>query len=84
MNLHPKVAAAGSAGALVTVLVWVLALFHVDMPPEVAAALVAVGASAAGWFKTGPVNDETGAADAITLLVAVVIIVILLRVLHLI
>jgi hypothetical protein len=62
MNLHPKVAAAGIAGAVVTITVWALALVHITMPSEVAGSLVLVLMSAAGWFKAGP--DVQGLVDA--------------------
>ena len=47
----PKVAAAGAAGALTTVLVFVAEQRGVDIPPEVAAALTALIAFAAGYLR---------------------------------
>lgn len=47
----PKVAAAGSGGAAATVLIAIAAQFGVDLPPEVAAGIVAVVAFAAGYLK---------------------------------
>ena len=49
----PKVAAAGSAGALGTVLIYVAGLLGVELPPEVAAAVVALVMFAAGYLKKG-------------------------------
>lgn len=56
---QPKVKAAtggaGAAGAITVVLVWVLSMFGVDVPPEVASALTtliaAAGAFLAGYYK---------------------------------
>jgi len=39
---HPKTAAAGIGGALAVIIVWVLSLFSIDVPPEVAAALTTI------------------------------------------
>lgn len=50
-NIHPKVAATGAAGAATVILVWMLGLFNVDMPAEVAAALTTLIGTAAGWFS---------------------------------
>lgn len=57
-NLAPtsKVTAAGTAGAAALVLVWILGSFGVEVPPEVAAALTALIATAAGWLK----RERTG------------------------
>lgn len=49
---RPKVAAAGIAGALTTLVLWVLALYGLSVPPEVAAAIAAVLSFAAGWLKS--------------------------------
>lgn len=46
-----KVAAAGAAGAVTTVVVWAASLAGVDVPPEVAAALTTLIATGAGWLK---------------------------------
>jgi hypothetical protein len=45
-----KVTAATLAGAIATILVWVLHLFGVDMPAEVAAAITTVLAAVAGYM----------------------------------
>jgi hypothetical protein len=45
-----KVTAATLAGAIATILVWVLHLFGVDMPSEVAAAITTVLAAVAGYM----------------------------------
>lgn len=47
----PKVAAAGIAGSITLVGVWVAGLFGLDVPPEVAAAVTAIIATAAGYIK---------------------------------
>lgn len=47
----PKVAAAGSGGAAATVLIAVAAQLGIDLPPEVAAGVVAIVAFAAGYLK---------------------------------
>lgn len=46
------VAVGGAAGAAVTVLIWAAGLAGVDMPAEVAAALVTLAGFAAGWWLT--------------------------------
>jgi hypothetical protein len=45
-----KVTAATLAGAIATILVWVLHLTGVDIPPEVAAAMATVLAAVAGYL----------------------------------
>ena len=53
MKVYSKVKAAGIAGAIVAVLIWVLGAFWgIELPPEVAAALVTIIAFIAGFFKT--------------------------------
>jgi hypothetical protein len=49
---RPKVAAAGAAGGLVTVLMFLAPLVNVEVPAEVAAALATVLAFAAGYLRT--------------------------------
>jgi hypothetical protein len=49
--MQPKVQAAGAAGAATTVLVWAVGLAGLDVPPEVAAAVTTLIATAAGWLK---------------------------------
>lgn len=51
--MHPKVQAAGAAGAATIVLVWIAALSGVDVPPEVASAATTLIAVAAGYLKSG-------------------------------
>ena len=48
----PKVAAAGTGGALSIVLIYLLAQVGVDLPPEVAAAAATLVAFAAGYLRT--------------------------------
>lgn len=50
--VYSKVRAAGLAGIIVTVIVWVLGNFWgIEVPPEVAAALVTVITFITGFFK---------------------------------
>jgi hypothetical protein len=51
-TIHPKVAAAGVAGAISIVIVWVANLFGIDVPAEVAAAFTTILATAAGFIKS--------------------------------
>jgi hypothetical protein len=53
-NIHPKVAAGALAGAAVTVAVSVAGAFGVNVPPDVAAALVTLLSFAAGYLKGAP------------------------------
>lgn len=50
--MQPKVAAAGAAGAVTVVLVWVAGMFGVDVPPEVASAVTVLISTAAGWLRS--------------------------------
>lgn len=52
MNLNPKIAASGIAGALTVVIVYVLSLVGVNVPTEVAAALTVIIAFAAGYLRS--------------------------------
>jgi hypothetical protein len=45
-----KVTAATLAGAIVTILIWVLHLAKIDIPPEVAAALTTIFVFVAGYL----------------------------------
>jgi hypothetical protein len=47
----PKVAAAGSGGVAATLLITLAQALGVELPPEVAAGIVAVVAFAAGYLK---------------------------------
>lgn len=47
-----KVAAAGTAGAVTVLLVWIVGLLGLDVPEEVAAAVTAILATAAGYLKS--------------------------------
>ena len=58
MTPTPKVAAAGIAGAVSVILVWLLnTVAGVDVPPEVAAAFTTVLAFGAGYLKA-PAGDN--------------------------
>lgn len=49
----PKVAAAGVAGAITILIVWVVQSFtNLDIPPEVASAFTTVVAFLAGYIKS--------------------------------
>ena len=52
MNLNPKIAASGIAGAIPVVLVYLLSLAGVDVPTEVAAAITVIIAFAAGYLRS--------------------------------
>jgi hypothetical protein len=47
----PKVVAAGAAGAITVILVWVAGMLGVDVPEEVAAAVTALLATGAAYVK---------------------------------
>lgn len=52
-GIQPKVAAAGIAGAVTTLIITGAAMAGFDISPEVAAALATIVAFAAGYIKTG-------------------------------
>ena len=51
MTVNPKVQAAGWAGAVTIILVWIAGMFGVDVPAEVASAFTALVATSAGFIK---------------------------------
>lgn len=51
MNVNPKVQAAGWAGALTILLVWIAGLSGLDVPAEAASAFTTLVATAAGYLK---------------------------------
>ncbi len=51
MTVNPKVQAAGWAGAVTIILIWIAGLFGLDVPPEVASAFTALVATTAGFLK---------------------------------
>jgi hypothetical protein len=51
MSPQPKVAAAGVAGAVTTILVFVVSQLGVDLPAEVSAAITALISFGAGYLK---------------------------------
>ena len=52
MNVAPKVQAAGAAGAITILAVWVAGLFGLSVPPEAASAFTTLIATAAGYLKS--------------------------------
>lgn len=52
MNLNPKTTAAGIAGAVTLVIVFVLGQLGVDIPADVAAAVTTIIAFAAAYLKS--------------------------------
>ena len=51
MAPNPKVQAAGAAGAVTVLLVWLAGMFGVDVPPEAASAFTVLIAATAGYLK---------------------------------
>jgi uncharacterized membrane protein YfcA len=62
MNLNPKASAAGVAGAVTLVIVFVLGQLGVEIPPDVAAAATTIIMFAAAYLKSAndwfPKNDH--------------------------
>lgn len=55
-GVSPKVTAATAAGALATIIVYVVSLFGVEVPAEVAAALATLIAVVAAYVKGDPLR----------------------------
>lgn len=55
MNLNPKTTAAGVAGAVTLVIVFVLGRLGVEIPPDVAAAVTVIISFVAAYLKSA--ND---------------------------
>lgn len=51
MHIYSKVKAAGVAGSIVTILMWVAAQYGVDLPAGVGEALVVIFSFIAGYIK---------------------------------
>jgi hypothetical protein len=51
VNVNPKVQAAGAAGAVTILLVWVAGIFGLEVPHEAASAFTVLVATGAGWLK---------------------------------
>jgi len=49
----PKVQAAGLAGGITVILVWIAGMFGLDVPPEVASAFTTIIATGAAYIKVG-------------------------------
>ncbi len=62
MNLNPKASAAGVAGAVTLVIVFVLGQLGVEIPPDVAAAATTIIMFVAAYLKSAndwfPKNDH--------------------------
>jgi len=62
-----KVAAGGIAGAITVLVVWILGMFHVAVPPEVASALTVIISFATSYFvreRVPVAADNTKAGDS--------------------
>lgn len=57
MNLNPKTTAAGIAGAVTLVIVFILSQLGVEIPADVASAITVIIAFAAAYLKSS--NDWT-------------------------
>ena len=79
-KLHPKVSSSLAAGSATTFTVWVLSLFGVSMPAEVAAALTALLSLGAGYVTStdASLEPEAGQTSVMGLLVIVLLVLILL------
>ncbi len=62
-TLSTSAASGGVAGAGVVTLTWALGLFHVALPPDVAAAFMVIGTSVVHYFIT---REKAPAAPEIT------------------
>ncbi len=60
MNLTPKAASAGVAGAFTIILVWIIGLFHVTVPPEIASAITTIISFLAAYLapRSDPTPDQ--------------------------
>lgn len=63
-DVSPKVLGGGVAGAVTTVLVWLMSLVGVEASPEVAAALTVLGAMGVGYRVTDPKRQKAEAEQA--------------------
>lgn len=52
MEVNPKVQAAGWAGALTVLVVWIAGLLGLEVPPEAASAFTVLVATLAGYIKS--------------------------------
>lgn len=52
MNVNPKVAAGGVAGAVTILLVWIASMLGLDVPPEASSAFTVIVGVAAGYIKS--------------------------------
>lgn len=51
MNINPKVSAAGLAGAVTVILLYILSFWDVEVPSEVAAAITLIISVVAGYLR---------------------------------
>lgn len=61
-----KVATSGAAGALTVVAVWIAGLYHLEVPPEVAAAATVLISFAAGWLRRDKPVESKEADSGVT------------------
>lgn len=59
----PKVAAGGTTGAAVLVLLWIAGLLGLELPPEVAGAIVLLATAGAAWLKSDLSSPGRHAAE---------------------
>lgn len=64
MAVHPKVAASGVAGLVLTVLFGVAATLGVEIPDTLSVALTTIALFITGWAKTGSFSDAVKEAES--------------------
>lgn len=62
LSLHPKVAGGTVSGALTLIILWVLSLWHVTVPPEIAAAGTLILATLGAYFAPLADKEQPGKA----------------------
>lgn len=60
--ISSKVYASAAAGAIAVILVWIIGLFDVDVPAEVAAAITTVLSAVGAWLIRDKLRDAGQAA----------------------
>lgn len=56
-SISPKVSTAAAAGAIVTIIVWLLGMLGVEVPGEVGAAAALLIMGGAGYLKRDPLRE---------------------------